>query len=164
MRTKLDIAKNWLPRYTGTQIDEFGDYLLLTNFHNYVTKFAEDFNCEIKGIGRPMQTATNNNGLTIVNFGIGSPNAATIMDLLVARKPKGVLFLGKCGGIKNSTEIGHFILPIAAIRGEGTSDDYVPEKVPALPSFKLHKFVSDKILEHKQEYRTGVVYTTNRRV
>lgn len=164
MRTKLDIAKNWLPRYTGTQIDEFGDYLLLTNFHNYVTKFAEDFNCEIKGIGRPMQTATNNNGLTIVNFGIGSPNAATIMDLLVARQPKGVLFLGKCGGIKNSTEIGHFILPIAAIRGEGTSDDYVPEKVPALPSFKLHKFVSDKILEHKQEYRTGVVYTTNRRV
>lgn len=164
MRTKLDIAKNWLPRYTGTQIDEFGDYLLLTNFHNYVTKFAEDFNCEIKGIGRPMQTATNNNGLTIVNFGIGSPNAATIMDLLVARQPKGVLFLGKCGGIKNSTEIGHFILPIAAIRGEGTSDDYVPEKVPALPSFKLHKFVSDKILAHKQEYRTGVVYTTNRRV
>ncbi|MDP4172369.1 MAG: AMP nucleosidase [Bacteroidota bacterium] len=164
MKTKLDIAKNWLPRYTGTQIDEFGDYLLLTNFHNYVTKFAEEFNCEIKGIGRPMQTATNNNGLTIVNFGIGSPNAATIMDLLVARQPKGVLFLGKCGGIKHSTEIGHFILPIAAIRGEGTSLDYLPAEVPALPSFKLHKFISDKIIEHKQEYRTGVIYTTNRRV
>ncbi|MGE5410970.1 MAG: AMP nucleosidase, partial [Clostridiales bacterium] len=164
MKTKLDIAKNWLPRYTGTQIDEFGDYLLLTNFHNYVTKFAEEFNCEIKGIGRPMQTATNNNGLTIVNFGIGSPNAATIMDLIVARQPKGVLFLGKCGGIKHSTEIGHFILPIAAIRGEGTSLDYLPAEVPALPSFKLHKFISDKIIEHKQEYRTGVIYTTNRRV
>jgi AMP nucleosidase len=164
LKTKLDIAKNWLPRYTGTQIDEFGDYLLLTNFHNYVTKFAEEFNCEIKGIGRPMQTATNNNDLTIVNFGIGSPNAATIMDLLVARQPKGVLFLGKCGGIKHSTEIGHFILPIAAIRGEGTSLDYLPAEVPALPSFKLHKFISDKIIEHKQEYRTGVIYTTNRRV
>ncbi|MGE5682707.1 MAG: AMP nucleosidase [Bacillota bacterium] len=164
MRTKLEIAKNWLPRYTGTQIDEFGDYLLLTNFHNYVTKFADEFNCEVKGIGRPMQTATNNNGLTIVNFGIGSPNAATIMDLLVARQPKGVLFLGKCGGVKKSTEIGHFILPIAAIRGEGTSADYLPAEVPALPSFKLHKFVSDKMIEHKQEYRTGVIYTTNRRV
>jgi AMP nucleosidase len=164
LKTKLDIAKNWLPRYTGTQIDEFGDYLLLTNFHNYVTKFAEEFNCEIKGIGRPMQTATNNNDLTIVNFGIGSPNSATIMDLLVARQPKGVLFLGKCGGIKHSTEIGHFILPIAAIRGEGTSLDYLPAEVPALPSFKLHKFISDKIIEHKQEYRTGVIYTTNRRV
>lgn len=164
MKTKLEIAKNWLPRYTGTPIDEFGDYLLLTNFHNYVTRFAEQFNCEIRGIGRPMQTATNSAGLTIVNFGIGSPNAATLMDLLVARKPKGVLFLGKCGGLKSSTEIGHFILPIAAIRGEGTSHDYMPAEVPALPSFKLHKFISDKILDHEMDYRTGVIYTTNRRV
>jgi len=164
MKTKLDIAKNWLPRYTGTQIDDFGDYMLLTNFQNYVDKFAERFNCEVKGIGRPMQTATNSHGLSIINFGIGSANAATIMDLLVARAPKGVLFLGKCGGLKRSTEIGHFILPTAAIRGEGTSHDYKPKEVPALPSFKLHKFVSDKIVERGLEYRTGVVYSTNRRV
>ena len=164
MKTKLDIAKNWLPRYTGTEIDEFGDYLLLTNFNNYVTKFSEQFNCDMKGIGRPMQTATNSNGLTILNFGIGSANAATIMDLLIARAPKGILFLGKCGGLKRSTELGHFILPTAAIRGEGTSNDYMPPEVPALPSFKLHKFVSDKIINHNMEYRTGVVYTTNRRV
>ncbi len=164
MKTKLQIAKNWLPRYTGTKIDEFGDYLLLTNFDNYVKKFAEIFNCDIRGIDRPMQTATNSKGLSIINFGIGSPNAATIMDLLTARAPKGVLFLGKCGGLKQSTEIGHFILPTAAIRGEGTSNDYFPPEVPALPSFKLHKFVSDKIIAHKHEYRTGVVYTTNRRL
>jgi AMP nucleosidase len=164
MKSKLDMAKNWLPRYTGTSIDEIGDYLLLTNFDNYVTKFADTFNCEVKGYGKPMQTATNNNGLTIINFGIGSANAATIMDLLTARAPKGVLFLGKCGGLKDSTEIGHFILPNAAIRGEGTSNDYAPEEVPALPSFKLHKFVSDKIIKYGMEYRTGVVYTTNRRL
>lgn len=164
LKTKLDIAKNWLPRYTGTQIDEFGDYLLLTNFQNYVERFADKFKCNVNGIGRPMQTATNNDGLTIINFGIGSANAATIMDLLIARDPEGVLFLGKCGGLKKSTDLGHFILPIAAIRGDGTSDDYQPREVPALPSFKLHKFVSDKIVESGQEYRTGVVYTTNRRV
>jgi AMP nucleosidase len=111
-----------------------------------------------------MQAATNNNGLTIINFGIGSANAATIMDLLSARKPAGVLFLGKCGGLKKSAEIGKFILPSAAIRGEGTSNDYFPPEVPALPSFKLHKFVSEKIVEHGHEYRTGVVYTTNRRL
>lgn len=163
-KTKLDIAKDWLPRYTGTEIDQFGDYLLLTNFHNYVSSFADQFHCDIKGIGKPMQTATNSNGLTIINFGIGSANAATIMDLLVAKNPKGVLFLGKCGGLKRSTEIGHFILPIAAIRGEGTSDDYMPKEVPALPSFKLHKFVSEKLIARKLEYRTGVIYTTNRRV
>lgn len=164
MHTKLEIAKNWLPRYTGTQIDEFGDYLLITNFYNYVTKFAESFNCNVQGEGRPMQTATNSSGLSIVNFGIGSANAATIMDLLIAKKPKGVLFLGKCGGLKKNTELGHFILPTAAIRGEGTGKDYMPREVPALPSFKLHKFVSSKILQKEMEYRTGVVYTTNRRL
>ncbi|MCB9858231.1 MAG: AMP nucleosidase [Phycisphaerales bacterium] len=162
--TKLEIARNWLPRYTGMAIDDFGEYVLLTNFSHYVQHFAEQFGCDIQGIGRPMQAATNSAGLTIVNFGIGSPNAAIIMDLLTARAPEGVLFLGKCGGLKTTTEIGHFILPIAAIRGEGTSDDYFPPEVPALPSFKLHKFVSDKIIQHGLEYRTGVIFTTNRRV
>lgn len=164
MKTKLEIAMNWLPRYTGAQLDEIGDYILLTNFYNYVQEFAEKFRADIKGYGRPMQIATNSQGLSIINFGMGSANAATIMDLLVARRPKGVLFLGKCGGLKSSTEIGHFILPIAAIRGDGTSNDYFPPEVPALPSFKLHKFVSNKILEKGMEYRTGVVYTTNRRL
>lgn len=164
MIDRLAIAKNWLPRYTGMPIDGFGDYILLTNFQNYLTKFAEKFRCDIQGIGRPMPCATNSAGLTLINFGIGSANAATIMDILIARQPKGVLFLGKCGGLKQSSEIGHFILPIAAIRGEGTSHDYFPPEVPALPSFKLHKFVSEKIIEKGYEYRTGVVYSTNRRV
>ena len=164
MKTKLEIAKDWLPRYTGMPIDKFGDYILLTNFGNYVTKFANQFNCDYYGENRAMQAATNSQGLSIINFGMGSPNAATIMDLLVARKPKGVLFLGKCGGLKRSTEIGHFILPIAAIRGEGTSNEYFSPDVPALPSFKLHKFVSEEIVKNGYDYRTGVVYTTNRRV
>ncbi|MCZ6469227.1 MAG: AMP nucleosidase [Candidatus Dadabacteria bacterium] len=161
---KIQLAENWLPRYTGMAIEEFGSYILLTNFQYYVQRFADIFNCNVYGEDKPMQVATNKDGLSIINFGMGSPNAATIMDLLTAIKPKGVLFLGKCGGLKKSTEIGHFILPIAAIRGEGTSDDYFPHEVPALPSFKLHKFVSETIIEHGYEYRTGVVYTTNRRV
>lgn len=164
MLKRVDIARSWLPRYTGMPLDEFGDYVLLTNFQYYLTSFASKFNCRIHGEDKPMQAATNSNGLTIINFGIGSANAATVMDLLSAKRPKGVLFLGKCGGLKKSTEIGHFILPIAAIRGEGTSDDYLPPEVPALPSFKLHKFVSEKIAQRNFDYRTGVVYTTNRRV
>jgi len=146
------------------EIDQFGDYILLTNFSDYLNRFAERFGCEITGHDRPMQAATNADGLSMINFGIGSANAATIMDLLIARRPRGVLFLGKCGGLKRSSEIGHFIMPIAAIRGEGTSDDYFPKAVPALPSFKLHKFVSSKLREHDFDYRTGVVYTTNRRL
>jgi AMP nucleosidase len=164
MVTKKQIAIDWLTRYTGMPLEQFGEYVLLTNFRDYVSRFAARFNCEVFGDDRPMQAATNSAGLTIINFGIGSPNAATVMDLLTAYHPKAVLFLGKCGGLKHATEIGHFILPIGAIRGEGTSDDYLPKLVPALPSFKLHKFVSEKLVERGFDYRTGVVYTTNRRV
>lgn len=164
MRTKAEIVKDWIKRYTGKTAAELGEWILLTNFQNYVDKFASKFNVEVGGRGGPMTSATNKDGLSIINFGIGSANAATIMDLLSASKPKGVLFLGKCGGLKQSTELGNFILPSAAIRGEGTSDDYFPKEVPALPSFKIHKYVSEKLRDKKLDYRTGVIYTTNRRV
>lgn len=163
-KRKEDIARSWLKRYTGTGPEAYGDWILLTNFQNYVEMFAQQFNAQVRGAGGPMTSATNSDGLSIINFGIGSANAATIMDLLSAIQPKGVLFLGKCGGVKQSTEIGHFILPVAAIRGEGTCDDYFPGEVPAMPSFKLHKYVSQILVERQLEYRTGVIYTTNRRV
>ncbi|MBR9831232.1 AMP nucleosidase [Acidiluteibacter ferrifornacis] len=163
MKTKEEIVKNWLPRYTGTPIESFGEYILLTNFGNYVNMFAEEFNVAVIGKDKPMQTATANN-ITIINFGMGSPMAATVMDLLSAIMPKAVLFLGKCGGLKKKTQIGDMILPIAAIRGEGTSDDYMPPEVPALPSFRLQRSVSSMIKKHQLDYWTGTVYTTNRRV
>ena len=164
MNNKEAITLDWLKRYTGTDPNAYGDWILLTNFQNYVEKFSMKFDLKINGIGGPMTSAINSDGLSIINFGIGSANAATIMDLLSSIKPKGVLFLGKCGGLKRTTEIGHFILPTAAIRGEGTSDDYFPKEVPAMPSFKLHKYVSELLVEKDMEYRTGVVYSTNRRV
>ena len=112
MISKDAITRDWLPRYTGTEISQFADYILLTNFYNYVKKFSQRFEAPIQGEGGPMQTCTNKEDLTIINFGMGSANAATIMDLLSARRPRCVLFLGKCGGLKRSTEIGRFILPI----------------------------------------------------
>ena len=163
MKTKSDIVENWLPRYTGVPLKEFGQYILLTNFINYVHMFAEQFGVEVRGLDKPMQTATAD-GITIINFGMGYPMAATVMDLLSAVKPKAALFLGKCGGLKNKTKLGDLILPIAAIRGEGTSDDYLPAEIPALPSFRLQRAVSSMIKKHEKDYWTGTVYTTNRRV
>jgi AMP nucleosidase len=104
------------------------------------------------------------NGITLINFGMGSPMAATMMDLLTAIQPQAVLFLGKCGGLKKKNKIGDLILPIAAIRGEGTSNDYLPAEVPALPAFALQKAISTTIRDHSRDYWTGTVYTTNRRV
>lgn len=163
MKTKDEIVKNWLQRYTGQELKDFGEYILLTNFSNYVGLFAEWNNVEVVGRDRPMQCATADN-ITIINFGMGSPGAATIMDLLSAIEPKAVLFLGKCGGLKKRNTIGDLILPIAALRGEGTSNDYFPPEVPALPAFMLQKAISTTIRDYECDYWTGTVYTTNRRV
>jgi AMP nucleosidase len=163
MKSKQAIVENWLPRYTGVAMSDFGAYILLTNFQHYVDLFAELTGAEVVGKDKSMPSATAN-GITMINFGMGSPNAATVMDLLGAINPEGVLFLGKCGGLKKRNKIGDLILPIGAIRGEGTSNDYFPPEVPAMPSFALQKAISTTIRDHDINYWTGTVYTTNRRV
>ncbi|HRP51894.1 MAG TPA: AMP nucleosidase [Fluviicola sp.] len=163
MKTKEEIVENWLPRYTGEELENFGKYIILCNFQNYVEKFASLFDVQIVGKNKPMQCATAN-GITIINFGMGSASAATCMDLLSAIQPKAVLFLGKCGGLKSKSQVGDLILPIAAIRGEGASNDYFPPEVPALPAFALQKAISSAIRDSSCDYWTGTCYTTNRRV
>jgi AMP nucleosidase len=163
MKTKQEIVENWLPRYTGLELKNFGEYILLCNFSNYITLFADMHGVPIVGLDKPWQCATAE-GITIINFGMGSPGAATMMDLLSAISPQAVLFLGKCGGLKKKNKVGDLILPIAAIRGEGTSNDYFPPEVPAMPAFALQKAISTTIREYSRDYWTGTVYTTNRRV
>ena len=163
MKTKKEIIANWLPRYTGVEIGDIGKHILLTNFQGYLDLFCTLGNTKVVDRKVAMPTATFN-GITMINFGMGSANAATVMDLLAAAGPKAVLFLGKCGGLKKKNQLGDFILPIAAIRGEGTSDDYMPHEVPALPSFNLQRAVSTTIRNLGKDYWTGTVYSTNRRV
>jgi AMP nucleosidase len=163
MKTKEEIVNNWLPRYTDTELKDFGKYILLVNFEDYLHMFSSWYNVPIRGYEKPMPNVTAE-GITLINFGMGSPNAATVMDLLGAIRPKACLLLGKCGGLKKKNNLGDLILPIAAIRGEGTSNDYFPPEVPALPAFSLQKAVSTTIRDHERDYWTGTVYTTNRRV
>ena len=163
MKTKSQIVSDWLPRYTGTPLADFGQYILLVPFENYVRLFADWHGVPVRGEDKPMPNATARD-ITIINFGMGSANAATVMDLLGSIQPKACLFLGKCGGLKKKNKLGDLILPIAAIRGEGTSNDYFPPEVPALPSFNLQKAISTTVRNHAHDYWTGTVYTTNRRV
>ena len=163
MKTKQEIVENWLPRYTKRPLDQFTKYILLTNFQKYVEVFANHFNVPILGLDGNMPNASAN-GITMINFGMGSANAATIMDLLSAISPEAVLFLGKCGGTKSKNKLGDIILPIAAIRGEGASNEYLPPEVPSLPAFNLLRSISTNVRDHGKDYWTGTVYTTNRRV
>ena len=163
MKTKEEIVANWLPRYTGRPLEEFSKYILLTNFQLYVELFAQRFNVPVVGSERNMPNASAE-GIMIINFGMGSPNAATVMDLLSAVSPEAVLFLGKCGGLKPKNKLGDLILPIAAIRSDGTSNDYLPPEIPALPAFNLQRAVSHVIRDKQLDYWTGTVFTTNKRV
>jgi AMP nucleosidase len=163
MKTKGEIVNNWLPRYTGKPLNSFGKYFLLTNFGLYVDLFAQWNNVQVEGKDKNMPSATAE-GVTIINFGMGSPNAATIMDLLSAVEPNAVIFIGKCGGLKKKNKLGDLIVPIAAIRSDGTSNDYLPLEVPALPALKIQIALSETVTAYNREYWTGTVYTTNRRV
>ncbi len=163
VRTKEEIVSNWLPRYTGLPLDGFRPHVLLTNFDNYLDIFCQQTGATIPVKDKAMKVAVAED-MVMINFGMGSPMAATTMDLLSAIDPKAVLFLGKCGGLKKKNQLGDLILPIAAIRGEGTSNDYFPPEVPALPSFMIHRAVSGVIRDMELDYWSGTVYTTNRRV
>lgn len=163
MKTKQEIVENWLPRYTGRTLADFPKYVILTNFEYYLDLFSEIYQVPIIGEDNAMPNVSFNN-IILINFGMGSANAATILDLLSAIEVEAILFLGKCGGIKNKTTVGDYILPIAAIKGEGTSNDYLPYEVPALPAFSIQKACSKAIVKYNRQYYTGVVYTTNRRV
>ena len=147
MKTKQEIVENWLPRYTERKLEHFTRHILLTNFTKYVELFAEHYGVPILGLKNTMPNASAD-GMTIINFGMGSSNAATIMDLLSAIKPDAVLFLGKCGGLKRATRIGDYLLPIAAIRGEGTSNEYLPPEVPSLPAFSMLRAISSAVRHH----------------
>ena len=156
LTNKEDICGNWLQRYTKTPLSDFADLILLTNFNNYLDIFCTQMGIPPVGFDANMRCATAK-GITMINFGMGSPNAALIMDLLSSVKPRAVLFLGKTGGISKKTALGDYILPLAGIRGEGTSNDYFPPEVPALPAFMLQRAVSTALRDSGMDYWAGAV-------
>jgi AMP nucleosidase len=160
---KRKIAQDMLERYTGSLVSDFRKQIILTNFDYYIERFKKNKDA-VHTKGSIMNCAHSKQlDVSIVDFSMGSPNAALIIELLSVVEPKAVLFLGMCGGLHRSLKVGDFILPIAAIRDEGVSRHFMPPQVPALPTFKVQKFVSQIIVEFGLDYRTGVIHTTDYR-
>ena len=159
---KKKIAIDMLERYTGHDIKDFQKQIILTNFHFYIEQFNEVFPDTIATKGSVFQVSTSKKAkVTIVEFGVGSAMAALVGELISVISPKAVLFLGLCGAVHRSLKVGDFVLPIAAIRAEGVSNHFLPPQVPALPTFKVQKFVSQILVEHDLDYRTGTVHSTD---
>lgn len=160
---KRKIAEDMLERYTGSPLSHFRKQIILTNFDYYLDRFDKLCGTE-RCKGSAMSVVHSKSAdVSIIDFSIGSPTAALIIELLSTIEPTAVLLLGMCGGLHRSLKVGDFFVPTAAIRDEGASRHFMPAQVPALPTFKIQKFVSQIIVEKGLDYRTGVVHTTDYR-
>lgn len=160
---KHAIAKDMLERYTGSRLSAFRKQIILTNFDYYLQRFKMIGKSKFHS-GSVMRVSHSKSlNVTMIDFKIGSPPAALIAELISVVEPTSVLFLGMCGGLHRSLKKGDFILPVAAIRDEGSSKHFMPPQVPALPTFKVQKFVSQILVENGYDYRTGVIHTTDYR-
>lgn len=161
---KRFIAENMLERYTGSDREAFQPQILLTNFEHYMKQFRKITNCPKPTRGSAMSAIHSpKHGVSLVNFNIGAPTCALIVEILATINPKAVLLLGMCGGLHRTLKVGDFILPMAAIRGDGVTSHFMPPEVPSLPTFKVQKYVSEILVEQGIEYRTGVIHTTDYR-
>jgi AMP nucleosidase len=155
------IGLSTLERYTGSSADEFQPYILLTNFKTYVDYFSEKS-------GRPLRQGSvmrashcPTQRISIIDYSVGSPVAALVIELLSFIKPTAAVMLGMCGGLKDGYQVGDFFNPIAAIREEGTSNAYMPPQCPALSSFIIQKYIVEELDRRELGYHNGVIHTTN---
>jgi AMP nucleosidase len=158
-----DFAKETLERYSGTRPDAFQSNLLLTNFPRYVEYFARSRNVPVIE-GSMFKVAHDpKEQVSILDFKIGSPAAALVVDLCSFLPFRAAMLLGMCGGLRRRYQIGEYLVPVASIRGEGTSDFYFPQQVPALANFLMQKAVTEVLELQKALYHIGITYTTNTR-
>lgn len=159
-----EYIRQTLERYTNCSLEDFCSHIIITNFRQYIQSFAERTGSEMcEGNFRTVNVKELD--CTMIDFGIGSPQAALIINCLAfLDNLKSVTMLGMCGGIDDILEVGDFIVPTAAIRGEGTSRHYLPQEFPAIPAMSVNLFCMDAVKKMGHIPRCGIVYTTDRRL
>lgn len=157
------IAIDTLERYSGSDIKDFQPYLLLTNFPRYVQQFASQRNLPIVEGSMFSVAHSPDEKISILDFKIGSPAAALVIDLCSFLPIRAALLLGMCGGLRKHFKVGDYFVPVAGIRAEGTSDFYFPQEVPAMANFLVQKCVTNVLEQEKSTYHIGITHTTNKR-
>lgn len=165
MRTELEleIGRETLERYSGCHPDLFQPSLILTNFPQYIDYFVKTR--QVKAYEGSMFKVAHSEKekITILDFKIGSPAAALVIDVCSCIPIRASVFLGMCGGLRRRYQVGEYLVPIASIRAEATSDYYFPPEIPALANFLMQKAVTQILEEQKTIYHIGITYTTNMR-
>jgi len=159
--TRDRIGIDTLERYSGSSSKDFQPYILLTNFSKYAKIFAQEMKEPLQEGSMMTVCHSKKNRISIINYGLGSPMAALLMELLSFIKPKATLMLGMCGGLRDDYKVGEYFLPVAAIREEGTSDAFMPKQCPALSSFVIQRYLAEELERRHMPYHNGVIHTTN---
>jgi AMP nucleosidase len=159
-----EYVRQTLERYTSCKLEAFCGHVLITNFKQYIKAFCERTGAVIQEGNFRIANASDLD-CTMIDFGIGSPQAALVINgLAYLDNLKSVVMLGMCGGIDDILEVGDFVVPSAAIRGEGTSRHYLPKEFPALPAMSVNLICIGAVKARKITPRCGIVYTTDRRL
>lgn len=156
-------AKETLERYSGSNAEEFQSNLILTNFPQYVEYYAKTRGVKIHEGSMFKAAHCPKEEISILDFKIGSPAAALIVDLCSFLPVKAAILLGMCGGLRRRYKVGDYLVPVASIRDEGTSNFYFPPEVPSLSNFLMQKAVTQVLDEHKTPYHIGITFTSNMR-
>lgn len=157
------IAHDTLERYSGSSVSDFQPYILITNFSRYVHYFAESRQVPVIEGSAFKVAHSPKEKISIIDFKIGSPAAALVVDLCAFLPIRAVVLLGMCGGLRRHYQVGDYFVPVASIRGEGTSDFYFPAEVPSLANFLVQKIMTNVLDEEKVNYHVGITHTTNKR-
>ena len=160
---EAEIARQTLERYSGCEAGQFRSNLILTNFPKYVEYFAKTRNVPIVEGSMFKVAHSVEDDVSILDFKIGSPAAALVVDVCSFLPIRASMLLGMCGGLRRRYKVGDYLVPVASIRGEGTSDFYFPIEVPALANFLMQRATTELLDVEKALYHIGITYTTNMR-
>jgi AMP nucleosidase len=110
-------------------------------------------------------------GISMVNIGVGPANAKNITDHIAVLRPHAWIMLGHCAGLRNTQQLGDYVLAHGYVREDHVLDEELPlwVPIPALAEIQvaLEQAVADVTgLQGgalKNILRTGTVASTDNR-
>jgi AMP nucleosidase len=197
---RVDYSLHRLRHYSGTVPEHFQNFVLFTNYQFYIdefvrlgraavgqdgcTAFVEPGNVVTTPSGThgtppprlPQMPAYHlvrpgHGGVTMVNIGVGPANAKTITDHIAVLRPHAWLMLGHCAGLRNTQQLGDYVLAHGYVREDHVLDEELPlwVPIPALAEVQvaLEQAVTEVTqlsgYELKKVLRTGTVASTDNR-
>lgn len=99
--------------------------------------------------------------VTVGNGGRYAPDAAITTEILCAAGVESLIRIGSCGSLQAGIKIGDLIIVTGAVRGEGTTNYYVPKNFSTLAHPEIVRALTEAAKTLKVRYHLGWVYTTD---